>query len=468
MPATAADLPPELFPLILDYLCTDVRGDDEDDRDVWVQDMMSCSLVCLYWANRCREYLFRGHEVVIKSLAEFLTLESYAADGCTRLVPLYDVIRRFTVEQTWDSAAWCYRIYKSRLRALRWSELVLRGPVPSHLPRAAYRSPHWSLPRSMPSCYLPLFNFTLHDIHFPCLSDLLALLRHFKHSEGFITLESVTWAEVDIHGPVRSFGRRQEMRGRDWPTVIAGGCTDNTVVCILATGALETCPMSHLRETELANISALVRVITGMGSDDIRVGEYESFAVAPHGECTLMDAYWSSVAYHPTIPDRSDTDLIDDVPGVTWDPSLSVQLEASFADDLSIKLKVQCSAVRTHNGRLASLRIVGLNLEVETFDTLGLTDQDVQLLALVIRGFHTLLPAFPHLRVVALCFQDLSTLKATVKFAPDVSQLPELGAQQVYRWGCFPHSFDSESVRSMSDTYEYVGVDPATLEPTGT
>lgn len=71
MPATAADLPPELFPLILDYLRTDNRGYEEYIRDVWVRDMMSCSLVCLYWANRCREYLFRGHEVVIKSLAEF-------------------------------------------------------------------------------------------------------------------------------------------------------------------------------------------------------------------------------------------------------------------------------------------------------------------------------------------------------------------------------------------------------------
>lgn len=174
------------------------------------------------------------------------------------------------------------------------------------------------------------------------------------------------------------------------------------------------------------------------------------------------------MANHPTIPDRSDTDLIDNVPGVTWDRSLSVQLVASFADDLSIQLKVQCSAVRTRNGRLASLRIVGLNLEVRTSYRQEITDQEVQLLALVIRDFHTLLPAFSHLRVVALCCWELSVLKQIVKFAPDVSQLPELGAQQVYRWGCPLSHFDSESVRSMSDRYRYVGVDPATLEPTGT
>lgn len=173
------------------------------------------------------------------------------------------------------------------------------------------------------------------------------------------------------------------------------------------------------------------------------------------------------MANHPTI-DRAYTDLIDHVPGVTWDRSLSVRFNASFAKGLLIGLKVQCSAVRTHNGRLVSLRIVGLNLEVETFHSHKITDQEVQLLALVIRGFHTLLSAFPHLRVVALCFQDLSVLKQIVKFAPDVSQLPELGAQQVYYWGCFSRYFYSESVRSMSHTYKYVGVDPATLEPTGT
>lgn len=174
------------------------------------------------------------------------------------------------------------------------------------------------------------------------------------------------------------------------------------------------------------------------------------------------------MANHPTIPDRLYTDLIDDVPGVTWDPSLSVGLDSYFAEDLLIGLKVQCSAVLTPNGRLASLRIVGLDLEVCTFDRQEITDQEVQLLALVIRDFHTLLSAFPHLRVVALCFQDLSVLKQIVKFAPDVSQLPELGAQQVYHWGCFSRYFYSESVRSMSHTYKYVGVDPATLEPTGT
>lgn len=283
MPATAADLPPELFPLILDYLRTDVRGiylGYDPKRDVWVRDMMSCSLVCLYWANLCREYLFSDWTLVIKSLAEFLTLESYAAGGCTRLVQLHRFIRRFKVEQTWDSAAWCYRIHKSCLIQSGETHLFLSGPVPSHLPRSAYRSPHWSLPRSLPSCYLPFPNVTLRDIQFPCLSDLLALLSHFKHSERYITLESVTWAEVDIHGPVRTFGRRQETRRR-YPILSARGCTDNAVVCILATGALETWPASHLRETELANIFALVRVIAGMGSDDIRVGECKNFAVVP-------------------------------------------------------------------------------------------------------------------------------------------------------------------------------------------
>lgn len=144
MPTTAADLPTELFPLILDNLCRDDFGEEEEKRDVWVRDMTSCSLVCLYWANRCRCYLCRRHKLVIKSLMEFLTLEAYAVNGCTHLVPLYSVISRLDVdvylEQTWQSVAWFYRTNKSRFLQPQATYLVLRGPVPA----SAHKISSWT------------------------------------------------------------------------------------------------------------------------------------------------------------------------------------------------------------------------------------------------------------------------------------------------------------------------------------
>lgn len=84
--AMAADLPPELFPIILEYIGTDNRGELQWDKDR-TRELKTCSLVCLDWANRCRVHLYRQC-IVIKSLTDLVTLEAYAVTGSARLVPL--------------------------------------------------------------------------------------------------------------------------------------------------------------------------------------------------------------------------------------------------------------------------------------------------------------------------------------------------------------------------------------------
>lgn len=283
MSATAADIPPELFPLILDYIRTDNSGEYERKRDVWVRDMMSCSLVSLYWANRCRDYLFHNESLVVQSLTDFLTLESYAANGSTRLVPVYSLIQHLDIKQTWGSTAWCYRICRSRLLDLhkrattQEPNLILAGPIPPHLSAAAYRSPLWSLPRSMPSYHLPLAKVTLRDIQFPCLSDLVALLRHFQHLNA-IALESVTWSKDDVQIPFRRLGHRQETQQQRL-RMVANNCTDDILLCILETSRLPTPPFSYISDIELTSFVALCRGIAGVGSDGTRAADYKEFSV---------------------------------------------------------------------------------------------------------------------------------------------------------------------------------------------
>lgn len=180
----------------------------------------------------------------------------------------------------------------------------------------------------------------------------------------------------------------------------------------------------------------------------------------------FINASSSPAANHLITTDGYYTALINEAAGVTWDPSLSVRSVACFAEDLVIELDMQCSAVRTTNGRLASLRIISLKLEFgRQYDNhKALTDHEVKLLASVLRGFHSKLPQFPHLRVAELR-SPLSLLQEVVKVAPDVSQLPDLGAERLYRWGC-PRK-DFYSAHSSKLKYRFIGVDPPTLEQTG-
>lgn len=198
MPLTAADIPPELFPRILAYVGTNDGGfrwnienmDDESRRD-----LKSCSLVCLDWANRCRDILFT-REIGVLSQDELKTLGFYACHGSHRLKPVQDLIRKWHLEQTWTSRSWCHMRYSTPFRPRytrihpypNWGvhedddgyQLTLRGPIPAGLPVSCLRSPHWSLPRSLPACYTRFMCLVLSDIHFPSLLSLVKLIRHFK------------------------------------------------------------------------------------------------------------------------------------------------------------------------------------------------------------------------------------------------------------------------------------------------
>ena len=178
MPATAASLPPELFAHIVKYAGTEQSG----DYDVRVegnarQELLSCSLVCLDWANWCRPLLFQDpHGIRLKALAELKILDFYTFHGCSSLTPLLHMTRRIHVWQSWEEGLSYQSVYclsRKFTQAIQaWLHLILHGPMPVDLPLRAYRSPPWlyCLPRSMPPSLLPFKHVCLQDVHFPCLS----------------------------------------------------------------------------------------------------------------------------------------------------------------------------------------------------------------------------------------------------------------------------------------------------------
>lgn len=228
MPATGADIPPELWPRILEYVGTDDRG----ERINWVRnegealrELKSCSLVCVDWDNRCRPMVF-WNGITVCSQKDMELLDSYAKHGSKRIVPIAHRIWKWTLEQTWALRSWCHLRYTSSFRITNTDgpyddgkRIELRGPVPSSLPVSALHSPHWSLPRSMPACYTPFVDLKLTDIHFPSLSSLFKLVRHFKSLRS-LHLKRVTWDQVEVMAPV-PHSRITDLN------VTARGCTDN-------------------------------------------------------------------------------------------------------------------------------------------------------------------------------------------------------------------------------------------------
>lgn len=282
MTITASDLPTELLAVIVAYVGTNHRGrfyqDSVTAEDV--DDFKRCSLVCLDWANWCRRCLFTDRPLIVKSLTELVALELYAVGGSKRLTPLHTLVGLITFDQNWTSGSWCHRAYHSSLLA-KTSELVLRGPILAHGSRAAYRSPHWSLPRSMPRCYLPFERVALLGLHFPRLSDLGALTRHFASTPS-VTFESVTWDNDDVSTWPRPLTRSSATG--TWHR-FAKKCTENVLPCLLALGPLT---FAYMDGRDVAACVALLRAATGAEGKNPELGTVRCQSVSIERGCTLL------------------------------------------------------------------------------------------------------------------------------------------------------------------------------------
>lgn len=170
----------------------------------------------------------------------------------------------------------------------------------------------------------------------------------------------------------------------------------------------------------------------------------------------------SLVTHYFTAQNSLYTDLIDEFPTLRYDRVRSVRSWARLVDlKLIIFLDLQCSTDFGPDGRVTSLRVIGLCLSLRNMGR-SPVDQP-QFLAWLIKTFHSKLAEFPHLRVAEIN-SDLRLLQWATEAAPDISQLPTLaGGQLTYRWGCPKEDFKSVA----SEGCVTVGVDPVTLEPSG-
>lgn len=201
MVASAPELPPELIAAILEHIW-DGREDlaigldpetAEALRRERVKALKTCSLVCMYWATMVRPGIwFQG--VLLRRVAELKLLEQYVVQRKNeRIMPMSELISQYAIEQDWNSRSWCHEWYSTgpRLKP-SWNyfrpdvSVSLQGPLPEHLPVFALHSPHWSLPRSMPSCFFAFIILELCDIRFPSLLSFTKLMRHFKHTKILI------------------------------------------------------------------------------------------------------------------------------------------------------------------------------------------------------------------------------------------------------------------------------------------
>ena len=92
-PSRAADLPQELFANIIRHLHISFRDRLIPSMYLRHTGLGSGSLVCLYWAQQCRQVLYQGRNIRIRSMKHAVKFrELVTGAGCKRLKPIVDMI----------------------------------------------------------------------------------------------------------------------------------------------------------------------------------------------------------------------------------------------------------------------------------------------------------------------------------------------------------------------------------------
>lgn len=302
MATTGADLPPKVIDCILNNIGQPSHSTFPTER--WWRaegrrNVLSCALVCLYWANKCRQTLFRQdaafssfQPTIVRSASQLDELEFGLRRDKSRLQPITDLIDGWYIEQDWKSASWCHRQHITpfkprRNRGFESRHLALMGPIPSHLPPSALQSPHWSLPRSVPPCFSPFTHVYLTGLHFPAFASLIKLLKHFRFIEH-LRLQQITWGVEDFSPmtPLSCVSAGTLRR------VAALQCADNALVCVQASRAVGTVhAFSQLSSTEQVVCLGLKEVLSGSRIPSVYTRDQPDLSVTDNKGLDIFRTY---------------------------------------------------------------------------------------------------------------------------------------------------------------------------------
>ncbi|KAI0083218.1 hypothetical protein BDY19DRAFT_744018 [Irpex rosettiformis] len=423
-------IPPELFDTILFYLCLDSDPDYTKGQEFLRRAIMLCSLVCLRWANLCREALFRDKELFIDSSEKERTLVKYATQGCPSLVPIHKLIESISVEQGYDVRhSFCDRVYMFKAKfGVRLSSLTLDGPVPEGFPPCKLDTPHWGLPPSVitPPSLLSYDKIYVLNVHLPSFRHVVKYVRHFAQA-GRIVFDDLTWDTNGQEPQLPSYRRGSRKVENKNLEVSAEDCTDNFLLCLLV-AAIHPCWRSllcMLPDDESQQITLMIR------------GFRELWGKKNLEHCALQIQGPEESEELPII--RISADL-----GPAW------------------YLTFHLCNLAAENAQTSDVHVVGVALDVRE------TGEKVNVDSMIAYLGH-----FPMLCAALLRFRGYKGLLAAMECHRPLSfnPRPAVGQGCSYVFTCLRPSDNEfpEVPRAQINSYglDYVEIDPITLSPTG-
>lgn len=199
--------------------------------------LRNCALVCRYWANQSRAYLFTGATIKIRSLEDAELFRKYAVAGSSHLNRICDLCGSLEVEQEYSSRSqrsFLDLLYMPETRG-KLKKLTLIGPRMEDLGGLSFMldTPHWGLPNvsvvasSMTTSYKEV---AMDRMDFPSIFHIFKYVKHFRGAVS-VRFDSLTW--IGKEDPLRPRTRVavSSLRTSRALSFQAVNCTDNLLVC---------------------------------------------------------------------------------------------------------------------------------------------------------------------------------------------------------------------------------------------
>ena len=237
------------------------KEDEEMRKASPIYTLRSCSLVCVYWANQCREYMFRGAHLNVWSLQTAQYFRKYSTDGCKNLVPICTLI------QSIDVWVFCHRtqrsfvdlVYLPHMRG-KLDTLKIFGPLPEGLSPAKLDTPHWSLTNlaTPPPPATAYQHVVLIAIDFPSFRHLV---KYFKFLDSAVSyhLANITWSDKAPSTPSCFF--KPLARHRKSFSVNVSRCTDDLILCIQVAMMYPDFPLRAVSSQDEAVMLHLLNIV---------------------------------------------------------------------------------------------------------------------------------------------------------------------------------------------------------------
>lgn len=281
----AGRIPPELFENILFYV--NVNRDSQthhknlerksgtpSPKDI-LTDLKQCSLVCLFWANRCREHMFSHRTLRIQSYEDAEIFRRYVIGGCQRLTPVHQLIGEIRISQGYQTGMsflhlLCLSVIRDKLGGL-----FIEGPVPGGFNPAKLDTPHWGIPTSIlvPGKSLPNKVY-ITNVHLPSFYHVIKYFRHFSCA-AYMYSNAITWdGPTPPLLPRASSAVARRCRPRSVRIRVRGICTDSIHLSATALMLTPNCPLHRLSDEERMWMIRFLTLVWGQEKEpDVRIGE---------------------------------------------------------------------------------------------------------------------------------------------------------------------------------------------------